>query len=103
MRTNDLTAAITTLKEKATLLQKGTCEAHERARTYYNERVTPAEKDLQASDEEMESIFNTYDDLCSTYDDLANKLEIATNAIEALEKAESALRIAEVEGVWEGK
>ena len=75
-------------------------EAYDKARTYYNEHLLPAEKDATISDEEMDTIYTTYDDLCATSTRLWEQIEIAERAIEALFEVESALAIAESEGVW---
>lgn len=89
-----------TIECKHESLRKGYEEADNRARTYYNERLLPAEEDTTISDEEMDAIYSTYDDLCDTVTRFEEQIEIAERAIEALSEVETALAIAEMEGIW---
>lgn len=88
------------IEHKHEALLKAYDEADSKARAYYNETLLPAEEDATVSDEEMENIYNIYDDLCTTVDRLENQIDIAVNAIEALCEVETALSIAGAEGVW---
>lgn len=90
-----------TIECKRESLCKGYEEANDRACTYYNERLLPAEEDTTVSDEEMDAIYSTYDDLCATATRFEEQIEIAERAIKALSEVETALAIAETEGVWE--
>lgn len=89
-----------TIERKRESLLEGYEEADNRARTYYNERLLPAEEDTAISDEEMDAIYSTYDDLCVTATRFEEQIEIAERAIEALSEVETALAIAEMEGIW---
>lgn len=92
-----------TIECKRESLLKGYEEADNRARTYYNERLQPAENDPLVTDEEMDAIYDTYDELCDMVTELETKVEIAEKAVAALDAAETALRLAEIEGIWEGE
>ena len=89
------------IESKREELRKGYEVASERMRTYYNERVAPAESDHGIDLDELNAIYDTYDDLCGTCSKLGEQMDIATEAIEALEKAERILCIAVEEKVWE--
>lgn len=101
MTINEVTKTRDTIEDTIRTLTSGLEVAQERARTYYDTRVAPAEKDTAVSDEEMDAIYDTYDELADTCESLANKLEIAENALVALVGVESILGLAAAEGVWE--
>ena len=88
------------IERKRDSLRESYEEADDKARTYYNERLLPAEKDPAVSDEEMDAIYDTYDDLYAKAAHFQEQIEIAVRAIVALSEVESALAIAESEGVW---
>ena len=92
-----------TIECKRESLRKGYEDADNRARTYYNERLLPAENDPLVTDEEMDAIYDTYDELCDMVTEFESKVEIAEKAVAALDAAETALRLAEIEGIWEGE
>lgn len=96
----DVTKARLDIERKCDSLRKSYEEADDMARTYYNERLSPAEEDATVSDEEMDAIYDTYDNLCATATRFEEQIEIAERAIDALLEVESALAIAETEGVW---
>lgn len=89
-----------TIECKRESLRKDYEEADNRVRTYYNERLLPAEEDTTVSDEEMDAIYSTYANLCNTVARFEEQLEVAERAIKALSEVETALAIAEMEGVW---
>lgn len=101
MTINEVTKTRDAIEDTIRTLTNGLEVARERARAYYNTRVAPAEKDAAVSDEEMDTIHDTYDELADTCESLANKLEIAENALVALVGVESILGLAASEGVWE--
>ena len=103
MKPYELFKASVAIGAKLETLQEGLQAAQERARTYYNERLQPAEEDTTVSDEEMDAIYDTYDELCDMLTEFRTKVEIAENAVAALDAAENALRLAEIEGIWEGE
>ena len=103
MKPYELFKARVAIGAKLETLQEGLQAAQERARTYYNERLQPAEEDTTVSDEEMDAIYDTYDELCDMLTEFRTKVEIAENAVAALDAAENALRLAEIEGIWEGE
>ena len=88
------------IERKCDSLRESYEEADDKARTYYNEHLLPAEEDATISDKEMNAIYDTYDDLCATATRLEEQIEIAERAINALLEVESALAIAESEGIW---
>lgn len=88
------------IESKCDSLRESYEEADDKARTYYNEYLLPAEEDPTVSDEEMDAIYDTYDNLCDTATRFEEQIEIAERAIDALLKVETALAIAESEGVW---
>ena len=100
MTTYDAMKARLDIERKRDSLRESYEEAEDQARTYYNERLLPAEEDTTISDEEMDAIYDTYDDLCDTATRLEEQTEIAVRAIMALSEVESALAIAESEGIW---
>lgn len=75
-------------------------EAKKKARDYYNEHLLPAEKSSTISDEEMDAIYDTYENLSINEALLEKQIDIADEAIEALSQAEAALAMAKVEGIW---
>ena len=75
-------------------------EADNKARTYYNEHLLPAEEDSTVSNEEMDAIYDTYDDLYAKAAYFEKQIEIAVRAIMALSEVETALANAEIEGIW---
>ena len=88
------------IESKCDSLRASYEEADDKARTYYNEHLLPAEEDTTVSDEEMDAIYDTYDNLCATATRFEDQIEIAERAINALLEVESALAIAESEGIW---
>lgn len=88
------------IESKLDSLRESYEEADDKARTYYNEHLLPAEKDTTISDEEMDTIYDTYDDLYAKAAHFEEQIEIAERAIDALLKVETALAIAETEGIW---
>ena len=96
----DVTKARLDIESKLDSLQESYEEADERARTYYNEHLLPAEEDTTVSDEEMDAIYDTYDNLCATATRFEEQIEIAERAIDALLEVETALANAEIEGIW---
>lgn len=103
MKPYELFKARVAISAKLEALQEGLQAAQERARTYYNERLQPAENDPLVTDEEMDAIYDTYDELCDMVTELETKVEIAEKAVAALDAAETALRLVEIEGIWEGE
>lgn len=75
-------------------------EARKKSRDYYNEHLLPAEKSSTISDEEMDAIYDTYENLSINGALLEKQIDIVDEAIEALIKAEAALAAAKVEGIW---
>ena len=100
MTTYDAIKARLKIKRKRDNLRKSYEEAEDRARTYYNECLLPAEEDTTISDEEMDAFYDTYDYLCAKSTRLWEQIEIAERAINALLEVETALAIAESEGIW---
>ena len=96
----DVTKARLDIERKRDSLRESYEEADDRARTYYNEHLLPAEEDPTISDEEMDAIYDTYDDLYAKAAHFEEQIEIAVRAIMALSEVESALAIAESEGIW---
>ena len=96
----DLTKARQAIQAKQDEYTAGLAAAHERAVAYFKERVEPAENDYSIELDEMNAIYDTYDDLCDTCSKLEELLDIATDTIKALAAAEEMLAIAESEGVW---
>ena len=88
------------IERKCDSLRESYEEADDKARTYYNEHLLPAEKDPAVSDEEMDAIYDTYDDLYAKAAHFEKQIEIAVRAIMALSEVESVLAIAESEGIW---
>ena len=88
------------IERKYDSLRKSYEEADDKACTYYDEYLLPAEEDATISDKEMNAIYDTYDDLCDTATRLEEQIEIAERAINALLEVETALAIAESEGIW---
>lgn len=88
------------IERKCDSLRKSYEEANDKVRTYYNEHLLPAEEDPTVSDEEMDAIYDTYDNLCDAFTWFDEQIEIAERAIDALLEVESALAIAESEGIW---
>lgn len=100
MTTYDAMKARLDIERKCDSLRESYEEADDKARTYYNEHLLPAEEDVTISDEEMDAIYDTYDYLCAKAARFEKQIEIAVRAIMALSEVESALAIAESEGVW---
>ena len=100
MTTYDAMKARLEIERKCDSLRESYEKADNKARTYYNERLLPAEKDPAVSDEEMDVIYDTYDDLYAKAAHFEEQIEIAVRAIMALSEVESALAIAESEGIW---
>ena len=100
MTTYDAMKARLDIERKCDSLRESYEEADDRARTYYNKHLLPAEEDPTVSDEKMDAIYDTYDNLCATATKLEEQIEIAERAIDALLEVESALAIAESEGIW---
>lgn len=100
MTTYDAMKARLDIERKCDSLRESYEEAEDQARTYYNERLLPAEKDTTISDEEMDAIYDIYDDLCATATRFEEQIEIAERAIDALLEVETALANAEIEGIW---
>lgn len=96
----DVTKARLDIESKCDSLRESYEEANDRAYTYYNEHLLPAEEDPTVSDEEMDAIYDTYDNLCATATRFEEQIEIAERAIDALLEVETALAIAESEGIW---
>lgn len=88
------------IERKLDSLRESYEEADDKARTYYNEHLLPAEEDATVSYEEMNAIYDTYDDLYATATRFEEQIEIAERAIDALLEVETALAIAESEGIW---
>lgn len=88
------------IESKLDSLRESYEEADDKARTYYNEDLLPAEENATVSYEEMNAIYDTYDDLYATATRFEEQIEIAERAIDALLEVETALAIAESEGVW---
>lgn len=103
MQPYELFKARVAISAKLEALEEDLQTAQEHASTYYKERLTPAENDPLILDEEMDAIYNLYDELCDTVTELEAKVEIAEKAVAALDTAETALRLVEVEGIWEGE
>lgn len=91
------------ISAKLEALQEDLQTAQERASTYYKEHLTPTENDPLIPDEEMDAIYDFYDELCDMVTKLEAKIEIAETAVAALDAAEIVLRLVEVEGIWEGE
>ena len=100
MTTYDVMKARLDIDRKRDSLRESYEEADDMARTYYNEHLLPAEEDTTVSDEEMDAIYDTYDDLCATATRFEEQIETAEKAIKALLEAEAALANAEIEGIW---
>lgn len=100
MTTYDAMKARLEIERKRDSLRESYEKADDKARTYYNERLLPAEKDSAVSDEEMDAIYDTYDDLYAKAAHFEEQIEIAVRAIMALSEVENALAIAETEGIW---
>lgn len=96
----DVTKARLDIESKLDSLRESYEEAEDKARTYYNEHLLPAEEDPTVSDEEMDAIYDTYDNLCDASTWFDEQIETAEKAIEALLEAEAALTNAEIEGIW---
>ena len=96
----DVTKARLNIERKLDGLRESYEEADDKARTYYNEHLLPAEEDTTISDEEMDAIYDTYDDLYAKATRLEEQIEIAERAIDALLEVETALAIAESEWIW---
>lgn len=96
----DIMKARLDIESKCDSLRESYEEANDKVRTYYNEHLLPAEEDATISDEEMDTIYSTYDNLCDEFTWFDEQIETAEKAIEALLEAEAALAIAESEGVW---
>ena len=96
----DVTKARLDIERKCDSLRESYEEADDMARTYYNEHLLPAEEDTTVSDEEMDAIYDIYDDLCATATRFEEQIEIAERAIDALLEVETALANAEIEGIW---
>ena len=100
MTTYDVMKARLDIDRKRDSLLESYEEADNKARTYYNEHLLPAEEDSTISDEEMDAIYDNYDNLCATATRFEEQIETAEKAIEALLEAEAALANAEIEGIW---
>ena len=96
----DVTKARLDIESKLDSLRESYEEADDMARIYYNEHLLPAEEDTTVSDEEMDAIYDTYDNLCATATRFEEQIEIAERAIDALLEVETALANAEIEGIW---
>ena len=96
----DVTKARLDIERKCDSLRESYEEAEDQARTYDNEHLLPAEEDTTVSDEEMDAIYDVYDDLCATATRFEEQIEIAERAIDALLEVETALANAEIEGIW---
>lgn len=96
----DVTKARLDIERKCDNLRESYEEANDKVRTYYNEHLLPAEENPTVSDEEMDAIYDTYDNLCDAFTWFDEQIEIAERAINALLEVETALAIAESEGIW---
>ena len=96
----DVTKARLDIERKCDSLRESYEEAEDQARTYYNEHLLPAEEDSTVSDEEMDAIYDNYDNLCDASTWFDEQIETAEKAIKALLEAEAALANAEIEGIW---